>query len=244
MDGEAPAAGATRSSIVSHIGLPPLGGRLGGVPVVLQGGPSASCWGVTGKTSSWRGVAHADEPVAAIAFATTRRGTTWVKSKLAWGNAVFLEVGRFGDAEAAQFRLTLGSWVWPEVRPGTPAELSARWQGLMPPDGEIQVPVLEWGWSHSTLIPAWGCGDPATEIPRRVTGGTGRLIRVLSTVAASITVDLLVLPRRELRSRRLQNWALNRRSRDTVPEPLRHVLSFGRVGRWPPEVKRGQRYGP
>jgi hypothetical protein len=229
---------------VDRFAIEQLGGRLAGLPVTIEGGASTPYWGDAARTSAWRGVAHSTERVVAIAFMTTARGTSWLKSRRSWGNAVFVEIGRSGDSESAHLLLTLGSWVWPDVREGTFEELSARWTGTVPVDGEIQVPLLKWGWGHCASVPVWGCDDPATSVPRRLDGETGQIVSLLSVPAASISVDLLVLPRREIRGRRLQIWGLKRRCRDDVPEPLRHVLSFGRSGVWPPDRRKGQKYGP
>lgn len=214
------------------------------MPVTVEGGPSAPSWGDVDRTSAWRGVAHAEEHVVAIAFVTTPQGTRWFKSRRSWGNAVFVEIGRSGDSRSAQLLLTLGSWVWPDAREGTSEELLARSRGTLPASGEIQVPLLAWGWRHFASVPVCGCDDPATSIPRYLGGDTGRFIRLLSVPSGSIAIDLLVLPRREIRARRLQIWSLKRRCRNDVPEPLRHVLTFGRHGTWPPERRKGQRYGP
>lgn len=215
-----------------------------GLPVVVEGGPTTPHWGDVARTSAWRGIARSTERVVAIAFVTTARGTSWLKSRRSWGNAVFVEIARSGDARGAHLLLTLGSWVWPDVREGTFDEVSARSPGVVPVDGEIQVPLLTWGWAHRASVPVWGCDDPATSAPRRVEGETGRLVRLMTVPVAPITVDLLVLPRREIRARRLQIWSLKRRCRDVVPEPLRHVLCFGRQGAWPPVRRKGQAYAP
>lgn len=220
----------------------PLAGRLAGRPVVIEGGPSTPCWGSPSHTSAWRGIAHSPERIVGILFVTTPQGTSWLKSRRSWGNAVFVEVGRSGDSASAHLLLTLGSWVWPDVREGTFEELSARSMGTIPVEGEIQVPLLAWGWRNFASAPVWGCDEPATAIPRRLDGETGRLVRLLSLPAAAIAVDLLLLPRREIQARRLAIWSLKKRCRDEVPEPLRHVLCFGRHGAWPPERHRGQTY--
>ena len=218
--------------------------RLAGVPVTLEGGPCVPSWGDAARTSAWRGVAHARERLVAVAFVTTSVGTAWVKRRRSWGNAGLVETGRAGDADAAQLLLTLGSWVWPEPREGTPEELCARSRGVVAEGGEVQVPVLTWGWRMHASFPVRGCEAPARAVPDRMEGETGRIIRALGEPSAMLAIDLLFLPRREVRARRSQIWSLKRRCRDDVPEPLRHVLCFGRSGHWPPERRTGQRYGP
>ena len=216
---------------------------LSGVPVTLEGGPCTPSWQSGSAELAWRGVGHGPERLVAIAFLTTSLGTRWLKSRRSWGNALFMEIHLPYRATAGHLFLSLASWVWPEVRKGNWDELGARGRGVLPADGEVQVPVLEWGWVNGMSAPVWNCDLPASSIPPRMVGETGTPLRVLRVPAASLALDLLFLPRREIRARPCGIWGLKRRCRDEVPEPLRHVLCFGRHGTWPPERKKGQRYG-
>jgi hypothetical protein len=181
--------------------------------------------------------------LVAVAFLTTPRGTVWIKSRRSWGNAVLVEIGLYGDSEAGHIHVALGSWVWPEVREGTWDELRLRAGGVVPSSGEVQVPIAAWGWHNSVSQPVWGCPLPAHVVNCRFTAETDRPVRLLEDSTSSVAVDLVFLPRREIRARRLQIWSLKRRCRNEVPEPLRHVLTFSRWGQWPPERRKGQRYG-
>jgi len=227
---------------VNPLDLGPRVERLAAVPVTLKGGPLRGAGAAQG--SAWRGVAHAAEPLVAVAFLTTPRGKTWVKSRRCWGNAVLVEIGLYGDPTAGHLRITLAPRVWPEVREGTSEEVLLRARGAVPPAGEVQVPIDGWWWQRQTSEPVWGCPHPHEVIDRRFEVATGVAVRTMAAAEAGIAVDLLFLPRRETRTRRLGIWSLKTRCRDEVPEPLRHVLCFGRSGRWPPERRNGQRYGP
>jgi len=215
---------------------------LTGLPVTVKGELSAARWCSAYWPTAWRGFAVASEPVLALAFGTDAEGVRWAKSCPSWGNAVALEVvhGPYGDRH--QVMVGLGSVVWPPVRVSRSLdEIRDRAWGIRPADGEIQVP--DFGWSTSLSLTGEGIEDPRAWPLGRIEGWTGRLLPLFRLAGASaIRIDLLVLPRRLLRVGRCKIWRLKPRHRDAVPEPLRHLLCFGRAGRWPPERSLNQRY--
>jgi len=216
---------------------------LTGLPVTVKGDRCAAEWYRAAFPEAWRGFAVASEPVLALAFAASAAGVRWVKSGPAWGNAVAIEIVHGPYAAWHDAHVRLDSLVWPPVREARDwEEASRRAQGVVPADGEIQVPD---GYGHHTLqARGQGIEDPSTWPLQRMEGETGRLLPLLHLEGASpIRLDLLVLPRRALRVGRCRIWKLKPRYRDAVPEPLRHVLSFGRAGSWPPQRWPNQRYG-
>lgn len=217
--------------------------ELTGVPITVKGDLGATQWCSAYWPTAWRGLAVASEPVLAVAFGTDAEGLRWAKSCPSWGNAVALEVVHGSYGERHQVRVGLGSLVWPPVRISRSwDEIRDRAWGIRPADGEIQVPDL--GWSTSLSLAGEGIDDPGTWPLQQIEGATGLLLPLLHlTGASAIRIDLLVLPRRLLRVGRCKIWRLKPRHRAAVPEPLRHVLCFGRAGRWPPARSTNQRYG-
>ncbi len=108
------------------------------------------------------------------------------------------------------------------------------------------------GWAH--LAEAWrgtnhiggGVGRPPSPIethPSSQPCETGGFVRLFAAGGTPpLTVDLLLIPRRMVRVGRLHIWHLRRPHQPLVPEPLRHLLSFGRSGRWPPRRTANHRY--
>lgn len=217
--------------------------ELTGLPVTVAGGLCAAQWCGAYTSTAWRGVAAAPEPVFAVAFGADAHGVRWLKSAPSWGNAVLVEVVHWPTKTGHEGSVLLKSLVWPPARAArTWEEIWNRRAGTAPPDGEIQVPDL----GVLAALHVWG-GDldtPETWPVPTIEGATGRLLPLLHlTGTSAIRIDLLVIPRRLLRVGRCKIWRLKPRYRDAVPEPLRHLLCFGRVGCWPPGRSLNQRYG-
>lgn len=215
---------------------------LRGVPVTLQSDVAPSAEGRADRSQVWRGVAVAEKALLAVAFLTDARGSRWVKSHPSWGNAVLFEVSAVRGGGQLSVSLAIGSYVWPPARAGTWDEIRQRSSGTSLPRGEIQVP-RSCGWAmylNGHARPAATTLDVPGQPVRAETGRPARLLTVAGE--EPLTLDLLLLPRHRVRVGRLKIWHLRRRHRAAIPEPLRHVLSFGRTGRWPPRRTSNHRY--